>query len=320
MADKPGFKLQSGNVMPVIGLGTYAPKQGEDEVITAVKVGVRAGYRHLDCAAIYRNERAVGHAIKELIVQDTIKREDLFVTSKLWNTCHRPDLVRSSLKKSLYDLGLTYLDLYLIHWPIGLQEGGEFLPKDEDGTVLFSDVDFVETWKALEDCVDEGLVKDIGLSNFNSQQVSRILDIARIRPSNIQIEIHLHFANSKLIQFCQEKGISVTAYSPLGSPGNKTAYQSVPFVHSLQEPLVQEIAQKKGKLPSQIILRFLVQRNLCVIPKSVTPTRVTENFQIFDFELDSEEVKQLETLNKNHRLNLETHSMKHQYYPFNIEY
>ncbi|XP_033751240.1 1,5-anhydro-D-fructose reductase-like isoform X1 [Pecten maximus] len=320
MAEKFCIKLQSGNVMPVIGLGTYAPKQGEDEVISAVKVGVRAGYRHLDCAAIYRNERAVGHAIKELIIEDTIKREDLFVTSKLWNTCHRPDLVRSSLKKSLYDLGLTYLDLYLIHWPMGLQEGGEFLPKDEDGTVLFSDVDFVETWKALEDCVDEGLVRDIGLSNFNSQQISQILDIARIRPSNNQIEIHLHLANSKLIQFCQENSISVTAYSPLGSPGNKAAYQSVPFSQSLQEAVVLDIAQKKGKTPAQVILRFLLQKNVCVIPKSVTPARVIENFQIFDFELDSDEVKQLENLNKNHRLNLETHSMKHKYYPFNIEY
>ncbi|XP_033751241.1 1,5-anhydro-D-fructose reductase-like isoform X2 [Pecten maximus] len=316
MAEKFCIKLQSGNVMPVIGLGTYAPKQGEDEVISAVKVGVRAGYRHLDCAAIYRNERAVGHAIKELIIEDTIKREDLFVTSKLWNTCHRPDLVRSSLKKSLYDLGLTYLDLYLIHWPMGLQEGGEFLPKDEDGTVLFSDVDFVETWKALEDCVDEGLVRDIGLSNFNSQQISQILDIARIRPSNNQIEIHLHLANSKLIQFCQENSISVTAYSPLGSPGNK----AVPFSQSLQEAVVLDIAQKKGKTPAQVILRFLLQKNVCVIPKSVTPARVIENFQIFDFELDSDEVKQLENLNKNHRLNLETHSMKHKYYPFNIEY
>ncbi|XP_060068295.1 1,5-anhydro-D-fructose reductase-like [Ylistrum balloti] len=316
MAEKLGFKLQSGNVMPAVGLGTYAPKQGEDEVITAVKIGVRAGYRHLDCAAIYRNERAVGHAIKELIIEDTIKREDLFVTSKLWNTCHRPDLVRSSLKKSLYDLGLTYLDLYLIHWPMGLQEGGEFIPKDEDGTVLFSDVDFVETWKALEDCVDEGLVKDIGLSNFNSQQISQILDIAHIPPSNNQIEIHLHLANSKLIQFCQEKGISVTAYSPLGSPGNKTVH----FTQSLQEPVVLDIAQKKGKTPAQIILRFLLQKKTCVIPKSVSPSRVIENFQIFDFELGSDEVNKLESLNKNYRLNLETHSMKHKFYPFNIEY
>ncbi|OWF50693.1 1,5-anhydro-D-fructose reductase [Mizuhopecten yessoensis] len=226
-------------------------EQGEDEVIKAVKVGVRAGYRHLDCAAIYRNERAVGHAIKELIIEDTITREDIFVTSKLWNTCHRPDLVLSSLKKSLYDLGLTYLDLYLIHWPMGLQEGGEFLPKDEDGTVLFSEVDFVETWKALEDCVDEGLVRDIGLSNFNSQQISQIMEIARIRPSNNQLS------------------------DPLSS-------DHVIFVHftpPLQEPTVLEIAQKKGKTPAQVILRFLLQKKICVIPKSVTPSRVTENFQ-----------------------------------------
>ncbi|XP_071122499.1 aldo-keto reductase 1B-like isoform X1 [Mytilus edulis] len=316
MANKFSFTLNSGSVMPALGFGTYAPQHVEDDVLKAVRIAVKAGYRHLDCAAIYRNERAVGQALKQLIVESTITRKDIFVTSKLWNTCHRPDLVRSSLKKSLDDLGLTYLDLYLVHWPMGYQEGGEFIPRGKDGNVLYSDVDFVETWKALEDCVDEGLVKDIGLSNFNSKQIERLLEVARIKPSNNQVECHLHLAQNKLIEYCKSKNITVTAYSPLGSPGNKSA----PHTPALEEPVVKQLASQKNKTPAQILLRFLLQRGLAVIPKSVTQVRITENFQVFDFELSEDEMTQLTNLNKDHRLSTEDIALKHKYYPFNEEF
>lgn len=316
MANNFNFTLTSGNVMHSLGFGTYAPQHGEEEVLKAVRAAIKAGYRHLDCAAIYRNERAVGQALKQLIVESTITRKDIFVTSKLWNTCHKPELVRSSLKKSLDDLGLSYLDLYLIHWPMGYQEGGEFLPRGEDGNVLYSDVDFVDTWKALEDCVDEGLVKDIGLSNFNKQQIERILEIARIKPSNNQIECHIHLSNAKLIEFCKSKNISVTAYSPLGAPGNKTVSHTPP----LEEPVIKELASKKNKTPSQILIRFLLQRGLAVIPKSVTPSRIVENFQVFDFDLSEDEMSQITTLNKDYRLSTEDIALKHKYYPFYDEF
>ncbi|KAL3842856.1 hypothetical protein ACJMK2_020837 [Sinanodonta woodiana] len=315
MSDRDKFiiRLRSGQKLPALGLGTYAPKESEDDVIRAVRAAIKTGYRHLDCAAIYRNERAVGHAIKQLIVEGVIKREDLFITSKLWNTCHRPDLVRASLKKSLDDLGLKYLDLYLIHWPMGLKEGEAFHPKDENGKIMFSDVDYVDTWKALEDCVDEGLVKNIGVSNFSSKQIKRILEVARIKPSNNQVEIHVHLANQKLVEYCHENGIAVTAYSPLGAPGNA----SVPFTPSLEEPVIKEIAQKKKKTPAQVIIRFLLQRGLSVIPKSVTVERIEENFQVFDFSLSEDEMQQIFSLNKDHRLNIEEIALDHKYYPFN---
>lgn len=314
--EKFDITLNSGNVMPGIGFGTYAPQHGEEEVLKAVRVAVKAGYRHLDCAAIYRNERAVGQALKQLIVESTITRKDIFVTSKLWNTCHKPELVRSSLKKTLEDLGLSYVDLYLMHWPMGYLEGGEFIPRGEDGNVLYSEVDFVDTWKALEDCVDEGLVKNIGLSNFNKSQIERILEIARIKPSNNQIECHVHLANTKIIEFCKSKNISVTAYSPLGSPANK----STPHPPPLEEPLIKQLASQKNKTPSQIIIRFLLQRGLCVIPKSVTPSRIVENFQVFDFELSEAEMAQIMTLNKDYRLGTEDIALKHKYYPFHDEF
>ncbi|XP_052801720.1 1,5-anhydro-D-fructose reductase-like [Mya arenaria] len=319
MANKFDFTLRGGLKMPALGLGTYAPKEGDDDVFNAVHTAVKAGYRNLDCAAIYRNERAVGSAIKKLIVEGTIQREDLFITSKLWNTCHRPDLVRASLKKSLDDLGVKYLDLYLIHWPMAYKEGEEFMPLDENGKVIFSDVDYVDTWKALEDCVDEGLVRNIGCSNFSSVQIQRILDVARIRPQANQVECHLHLQQDKLFDFCKKNNIVLIAYSPLGAPGTfgdpKT--KSEEYVSCLQEPKVVELAKAKNKTPAQILLRFIIQRGLSAVPKSVKPERVVENFQIFDFELSEEEMELLRALNKDFRLNIETVAVDHKYYTFN---
>lgn len=308
------MKLASGRSIPVLGLGTYAPKETEEDVIAAVKTAVRCGYRHLDCAAIYRNERAVGHAIKELIVEGVIERKDIFVVSKLWNTCHKPDLVCPSLKKTLEDLGLKYVDLYLMHWPMGYKEGGDFLPRDENGKVLFSDVDYLDTWRAMEDCVDVGLVKDIGCSNFNSLQLQRLLDEARIKPAVNQFEVNCYLTNTKLIEFCRTNNIVCTAFGPLGTPSKGG---SLPM---LEEPIIAQLASKYQKTPAQVVLRFLVQQDITVIPKSVTPARIEENFKIFDFSLTSEEMTQLSSLNKNFRNYCEEIALDHKYYPFNAEF
>ncbi|GFS15513.1 aldo-keto reductase family 1 member B10 [Elysia marginata] len=274
MSGEEYVTLSSGARFPVIGLGTYAPLHGEDEIIVAVRAAVRAGYRHIDCAAIYRNEQAVGHALKELIVEGVVKREDLFVVSKLWNTCHRADLVLPSLKKTLEDLGLEYLDLYLIHWPMAYKEGGELCPQDENGKTLFSDVDYVDTWKALEDCQDMGLTKHIGLSNFNSKQIQRLSDSARIQPVAMQVEVNCHNSNTKLIEFCKSKNIVVIAFAPLGTPSMDHQH-----VKLLDEPVLKEIAAKYKKTAAQVALRFLIQSGITAVPKSVTPSRIEENIQ-----------------------------------------
>ncbi|KAK7099566.1 1,5-anhydro-D-fructose reductase-like isoform X2 [Littorina saxatilis] len=307
--------LRSGRgSVPVIGLGTYMPDEGEEDVIKAVKAAVRCGYRHIDCAAIYRNERAVGHALKELIVEGIIQREDIFVVSKLWNTCHQPDLVKPSLIKTLEDLGLKYLDLYLMHWPMGYKEGCDLLPKDASGKVIFSDVDYLETWKAMEDCVDLGLVKDIGCSNFNSEQLQRLLDEARIKPAVNQFEVNCYMNNRKLIEFCQANNIVVTAFGPLGTPSKEG---SLPL---LKEAAITQLAAKYKKTPAQIALRFLVQQDISIVPKSVTPARIEENFKIFDFRLTPEEMAQLINLNKNFRNYGEEIAVDHKYYPFKAEF
>lgn len=308
-------KLSSGRLFPSVGLGTLnSPKENEEDVIRAVKAAVRFGYRHIDCAAIYRNERAVGHALKELFVEGIIKREDIFVVSKLWNTCHQPDLVRPSLKKTLEDLGLKYLDLYLMHWPMAYKEGGDFLPRGADGKVLFSDVDYLDTWRAMEDCVDVGLVRDIGCSNYNSKQLQRLLDEARIKPAVNQFEINCYMTNRKLVEFCKSKNIVVTAFGPLGTPSMEGS------LALLNEPAITEIASKYKKTPAQVAIRFLVQQEITVVPKSVTPARIEENIKVFDFELMPDEMEQLHNLNKNFRNYREEIALDHKYYPFYAEF
>ncbi|KAL5006661.1 hypothetical protein ScPMuIL_015467 [Solemya velum] len=312
--DKFATQLPSGQVMPAVGLGTYAPKQEDDEVINAVKTAVKLGYRHLDCAALYRNERAIGHAIKQLIIEDNVKRQDLFISSKLWNTCHRADLVRPSLKKSLEDLGVKYIDLYLMHWPFSYKEGGRFYPTDEEGGLEVSDIDYMDTWRAMEDCVDEGLVKNLGASNFSVDQLKRVVNEARIKPVNHQIEVYLHYANTELVEFCKSKNVSVTAYCPLGSPWRFNA-ENLSHPMALEEPVVKDIAASKNKTPAQILLRFLLQRGVSVIPKSSNPVHIAENIQL-EFQLSDSEMSKLLALNKDYKLIVGHKSVRqHKYFP-----
>lgn len=245
-------------------------------------------------------------------------REDVFVTSKLWNTFHRPDLVEGALQVTLKNLKLAYLDLYLIHWPVGYKEGDELFPMGPDGkTFIFSDADYVDTWKAMEKLVDTGLVKNIGLSNFNSKQVQRVLDVARIKPVCNQIECHAYLHQSKLTAFCTEKGIIVTAYSPLGSPARPWVKQD--DIVLLHDPNLKAIADKHGKEPAQILIRYQIQLGHVVIPKSVTKSRIASNFDVFSFELDGDDMKQLASLERNERICPEFAAFGHPHHPFEKE-
>ncbi|KAK3857329.1 hypothetical protein Pcinc_036258 [Petrolisthes cinctipes] len=312
----PSVTLNNGTKMPILGLGTWKSKPGE--VTQAVKDAIACGYRHLDCALVYGNEAEVGAAIKAKIEDGTVKREDLFITSKLWNTFHSKSLVVPTLKLSLTNLGLDYLDLYLIHWPMGYKEGGENVPTNADGKIAYSDVDYFEAWQGLEDALSQGLVHSIGVSNFNKDQIERVLSSGKIVPVTNQIECHPYLNQKKLIDWCKTKNIYVTAYSPLGSPDRPWAKPEDPLL--LEEPKLVALAEKYKKTPAQIAIRYQVQRDVIVVPKSVTKSRIESNLQVFDFELSSEDMKTLDSFDCNGRVLHLNWVKDHKYWPFNIEF
>ncbi|XP_068626096.1 aldo-keto reductase family 1 member B1-like [Battus philenor] len=313
MAPKvPVVTFNNGKTIPAIGLGTWKSKPGE--VTQAVKDAIDIGYRHIDCAFVYGNEKEVGEAITAKIKEGVVKREDLFITSKLWNTFHRPDLVRGALLKTLENLNLEYVDLYLIHWPQAYKEDGELFPVDESGKIQFSDVDYVDTWKALEPLQKEGLVKSLGVSNFNSRQLARLLENAKIKPVTNQVECHPYLNQSRLKAFCEKNGLVITAYSPLGSPDRPWAKPGEPLL--LEDPKLKAIAERLGKTVAQVLIRYQMDRGNIVIPKSVTKSRIASNFQVLDFKLSQEDVDLINSFDCNGRFVPMTASLGHKDHPF----
>jgi len=317
--------LNNGYTIPVFGLGTWKSKPGE--VQAAVEKAIDAGYRHIDCAFVYGNEKEVGQALKKKF-DEGIDRKDLFITSKLWNTKHKAEDVRPALLQTLADLQLEYLDLYLIHWPIGWKEGDVIFPKDEAGNLLYSEVHYKETWPKLEDCVDEKLVRSIGISNFNSKQVDEVIGLAsRHKPAVLQVEIHPFLVQTELIEHCKKHNVHVTAYSPLGSRDRPWGKADEPIV--LEDPTLLEIAGKYNKTTAQLCIRFQIQRGLSVIPKSVNMERIQQNSEVFDFEITEEDMKSITACNKPWRACLPKvekdgkvieRDAHHPLYPFGIAY
>ncbi|EDQ90080.1 uncharacterized protein MONBRDRAFT_20622, partial [Monosiga brevicollis MX1] len=285
--------------VPLVGFGTFNEFRDNDKVAAAVKHAIKVGYRHFDCAKLYGNELEIGKAINECIDEGLVKREELFIVTKLWNDDHRPDRVRESCAGSLKRLGLDYLDCFMIHWPSPWVPGAALADAEHGGTHNYkpdSTVTMRDTWTALEGLVEEGKIKSIGVSNFCIRLLKDLLSYCKIRPIANEVELHPYHSNYNLVRFCQEHDIHVTAYSPLG----KIGYRQPGDPSLIEDPVLQEIGAKHNKSAAQVALRWNVQRGVGVIPKSLTPSRIEQNFDI-DFELSDEEMKRIDGLNKNHR-------------------
>jgi len=290
------FKNQ--DKMPMLGLGTW--KSGPGEVYQAVLWALEAGYRHIDCAAIYQNEKEVGDALKKAFKDGIVTREDVWVTSKLWNNAHEIDKVEGGIQKSLADLQLDYLDLYLIHWPISLKEEVIF-PKGGDDFLDYKTVPLSDTWKGMEALKEKGLTKHIGVSNFNISKLKEIMDACVIAPEMNQIELHPYLPQEGLVGFCKENGINATAYSPLGSADRPKARQKDDDPILMEHKVFKDIAKKHGVSVAQVLIAWSLHRDIAVIPKSANKERIMANFAAKDVELKAEDLKSIGDINSHHR-------------------
>jgi aldehyde reductase len=285
------------------------------------KIALENGYRQIDTAYYYQNEAEIGKAVNEKISYGELKREEVFIITKLWNHHHDPENVETSCRKSLSNLGLSYIDLYLMHTPMGYEyrEPEDLKPTDSEGNLVFSDVDYLDTWKAMEKLVDLGIVKSVGVSNFNSEQITRILENCRIKPVNNQVECSPSLNQKKLIEFCKAHDITVTAFSPMTRPHCYAKDKTLPRP-ALFDPRVEEIGKKYKKTPGQVVLRYVFQLGVVVIPKSNNAERIKQNIDIFDFELTSDEMTFMDSFNTGQRTVPYTPCINHKYYMFNSEF
>lgn len=307
--------LRTGAEMPMVGLGTWKSQPGQ--VKAAVEKAIDAGYRHIDGAFLYGNEKEIGEAIQCAIAAGKVKREDLFITTKLWNTHYRR--VREGFDLSFKALNLDYVDLYLMHWPHAMQYSVDYFPVDENGAPSIDEgIHYTEVWKEMEKIHKEGLAKAIGVCNFNLYQMERLLKDATIPPAVHQYEIHPYLDQKELLEFCQSHSIVVTGQSPLGSIDRPWAQPDDPNL--LHDATLQKLAEKYRKSVAQILIRFQIQLGIVVIPKSVTPSRIASNFQVFDFEISKDDMDTIRGLGRNWRAMALPHMAVHKYFPFKENY
>uniref|UniRef100_A0A8H7K122 NADP-dependent oxidoreductase domain-containing protein n=1 Tax=Bionectria ochroleuca TaxID=29856 RepID=A0A8H7K122_BIOOC len=266
---------------PSCGLRDLAGSPGQVE--KAVEAALRCGYKHIDCAAIYRNEVEVGEGIRK----SGVPRSEIFITGKLWNTKHAPEDVEGALDKSLKDLGVEYLDLYLMHWPVAFKSGDDWFPIDSEGVFELADIDPATTYTAMEKLLQTGKVKAIGVSNFNKNRLDNLISKTTVVPAVNQIEVHPYFQQPEFFKYCQSKGIQI------GEP------------RTVDDPLVAEIAKKIGLDIGQVLYSWGVQRGHVVLPKSVTPSRIESNLQVH--KLPDDIFEQLNGMERNKRLHWQSH-------------
>ncbi len=290
--------LHDGGKLPAFGLGTWKSKPGE--VGTAVTEAIRLGYRHIDCAAIYGNEAEVGEALAKCFADGLVTRDDLWITSKLWNSFHAPDDVLPALRKTLSELRLEQLDLYLMHWPVALPND-VVVPENGRQMIDLGDLPVTTTWQAMEAGVDQGLTRYLGVSNFSLKKTRGLCAEARIQPAINQVEMHPYLRQQELVDGCRELGVAITAYSPLGSPDRPDGMRLADEPVLLEDPTLATVAARVGATKGQVLIAWALQRGTSVIPKSVNPKRLAENLAACDVRLDAVAMQELDGLDRHRR-------------------
>ena len=295
----PTHEFANGDRLPLLGLGTWKSDPGQ--VYAAVREAIRIGYRHIDCAAVYGNEAEVGQAIDDAVKGGEVTRQQLWVTSKLWSNAHGRDNVGPALEKSLRDLRLDYLDLYLIHWPVALKPGSSS-PGSAADFLPLSAAPHHATWAGMEAAASSGLTRHLGVSNFSAKKIRELLPHCKLKPEVNQVELHPLLQQPQLLAYCNSEGIHVTAYSPLGSSDRPAFVKAADAPVLLENAVIGSIAQAHACSPAQVLLAWHVQRGVSTIPKSVTPARLRENLAAAELVLSAAELERIAGLDQNYRL------------------